>query len=375
MSRRGSERPLVGINLLYVRPGYMGGTVRYAYELLRHFVHEGRYRLIVYLQADAFPMDHSVFAGVVRREFRIVFGLAGRVAVEHGVLPWVAQQDGVDLLFSPGFVSPLWGRFRKVVTIHDLYYIRFPQFVRPWQRRYWQIFVPASLRAADAIITDSDSTRADVAEAFPWTAGKVARIHLGSDIEVGQSRGQSPVIPPFCLVVGNITPNKNVGVIVSALLLLKARNISCRLVVAGSDLFGILSALLDEIDVNLDIVLLEHISDEALAALYQSAICLIQASRYEGFGLPVVEAMAVGCPVIASDIAVLREVGGDGALYFSENSAESLASALVRVMNDSRLREELVEAGKDNALKFKWKKVAEQTANLFDDVLASSFGH
>ena len=172
------ERPLIGINLLYVRPGYLGGTVRYAHELLRHLVRCDRYRWIIYVQAGAFPVSDPELAKVPRKEFRIRGGLVGRVFVEHIVLPAVARQDRIDLLFSPGFISPLWGDFCKVVTVHDLYYRRFPKFVRFWQRIYWSLFMPASLRAVNAVIADSDSTMSDLVAAFPWAKSKVRRSTL-----------------------------------------------------------------------------------------------------------------------------------------------------------------------------------------------------
>lgn len=333
-----SERPLVGINLLYVRPGYLGGTVRYAHELLRHLVRSDRYRWVIYVQAGAFPVSDPDLAQVKRKEFRVLGGLAGRVLLEQSVLPVVARRDGVELMFSPGFVSPLWGDFRKVVTVHDLYYRRFPEFVRFWQRMYWRIFLPASLRAVDAVIADSDSTKDDLCSAFPWVEHKVRRIHLGADaLKVPDSDATEDEVP-FCLVIGNVTPNKNIETTVAALSRLKAENISCRLLVAGSDLFGLMEQALRNVHPRPDIELLKHASDETLAKLCRRAVCLIQASYHEGFGLPVVEAMAAGCPVVASDIPVLREIGGAAAIYFPVESADALSAAITRLLTEDGLR-------------------------------------
>lgn len=370
-----SDLPLIGINLLYVRPGYLGGTVRYAHELLRHLALNDRYRWIIYVQAGAFPVNDPALMRVPRKEFRVIGGLSGRVFIEHVVLPWIAQRDGVDLLFSPGFVSPLWGRFHKVVTIHDLYYRRFPQFVRIWQRRYWQLFLPVSLRIADAVIADSDSTCADLYAAFPWVEKKVKRIHLGADGLQVQDIKESGNNIPFCLVVGIITPNKNIETIVSAFSILKANNVSCRLIVAGCDFFGLLSSRLEHVYPKPDIQLLEHVTDAMLGRLYASATCLIQASHYEGFGLPVVEAMMMGCPVVASDIPVLREIGGNAALYFPADSAEALSSVITKMVNEKGLRERLAEAGRMNASRFRWGKVAVETADLFNTVLEGKNTH
>lgn len=364
-----TERPLVGINLLYVRPGYLGGTVRYAHELLRHLVRNDRYRWIIYVQTGAFPVSDADLGKVQRKEFRVRGGLAGRVFIEQAVLPSVAERDGVDLLFSPGFVSPLWGRFRKVVTVHDLYYRRFPEFVRFWQRMYWRLFLPASLRAVDAVIADSDSTKADLAAAFPWVARKVRRIHLGADALQVPDGGSVGEEAPFCLVIGNITPNKNIETTVRAFSRLQADNMPCRLLVAGSDLFGLMAQALQRVQTRPTIELLKHVTDDTMAELCARATCLIQASYHEGFGLPVVEAMAAGCPVVASDIPVLREIGGDAAIYFPVDSAVALAGAVTRLLTEEGLRARLVAAGKENAARFRWSNTAADTAAVFEAVL------
>lgn len=363
-----AERPLIGVNLLFVRPGYMGGTVRYAHELLRHLAQLDRYRFIIYAQKGGIHPDIPALGSMPRREFNVLGGLVGRVFIEHAILPFAAQDDGVDLLFSPGFVSPLWGRFQKVVTIHDLYYRLFPHFVRPWQRRYWRFVLPLSLRRATAAIAVSDSTRADICAAFPWALAKVKYIHLGADglnrVEAAPRGGR-----PYCLVVGNITPNKNIETILAAFALLEKEGVDCRLVVAGSDLFGLLAQGLKAMPVALDVEMLDHVADDTLTSLYANALCLIQASHYEGFGLPVVEAMRVGCPVIASDIPVLREMGGNAAMYFPPESAADLSLEIRNLCEDEIVRSRLISLGRENALRFEWRETARRTAELFDHVL------
>ncbi len=362
------DRPLIGVNLLFVRPGYVGGTVRYAEELLKHLVKLDCYRLVIYVQKGVIQSGSGALESIPRREFSVLGGLAGRVLIEHLILPFVVQRDGVDLLFSPGFVSPLWGKFHKVVTIHDLYYRLFPQFVRPWQRRYWRFFLPLSLRGVDAAIADSESTRVDICAAFPWAKAKVKRIHLGADVlhRVAAKRVDNR---PYCLVVGNITPNKNIETILAAFALLKEGGVGCRLIVAGSDLFGLLARELKSIPITLDVEMLEHVTDDDLASLYANALCLIQASYYEGFGLPVIEAMGAACPVIASDIPVLREVGGNAAMYFPTQSPADLSEAIRKLLNDDEIRSRFIALGRENAFRFKWRETARQTAELFDDVL------
>jgi glycosyltransferase involved in cell wall biosynthesis len=358
--------PLVGINLLYVRPGYVGGTVRYAEALIPELARLGRFRLKLYVQADAFRNTDEAWRDLPTESFRLPGGVGMRVLFEQACLPLFAWRDNVDLLFSPGFVSPLLGRFHKVVAIHDLYYVRFPHFVRPWQRRYWKAFIPWSLRAVDAAITISDSTRADLLRAFPWAEGRTRRIHLGGDALPGPASDTVTPGGTYALVVGNVTPNKNIETVVSAFARLGR---ACRLVVAGSDPSGTLARSVESAVPRPDVVLMEHVDDQTLAALYARAACLIQASHCEGFGLPVVEAMTAGCPVVASDIAVMRELGGDAAVYFPTTSAEGLAAAVRGLLDDQPERHRRIEAGRARAHAFRWKTTAEQTARLFEQVL------
>lgn len=362
-------RPLIGLNLLYVRPGHVSGTIRYAYELLKQFTQIDKFRWKIYVQKEAFPLaDASFLSKFPKMEFEIIGGLAGRVFVEHLILPLLAKRDGVDLLFSPGFVSPLWGRFLKVVTVHDLYYKLFPTFVRTLQRHYWQIFIPRSIHKADAVITVSETTRRDICDAFPRAAKKIRRIYHGADIDL-------PIAPlpiadwkddPFCLVVGNLTPNKNIETIVSAFMILQGREEKIRLIVAGSDLFGRLAAALKQSRVKIDVEILEHVSDGILARLYGQACCLIQASYSEGFGLPVAEAMERGCPVIASDVPILHEVCGQAALYFDPYVSESLAETILVIMKNTQLRQLNIEQGKLIASTFRWEKTAHEICEVFE---------
>jgi glycosyltransferase involved in cell wall biosynthesis len=193
-------------------------------------------------------------------------------------------------------------------------------------------------------------------------------VYLGADT-LGPADNEVQKGPPFCLMVGNLTPNKNLETVVAAFAELKARGLNYRLIIAGSDLFGRLAATLREMRVPPNIELMQHVDDVTLATLYSSAFCLIQASHYEGFGLPIVEAMHQGCPVIASDISVLREIAGNAALFFSPSSSTALAEAVEKLTYDKALRLHLAKAGGMHASRFHWDDTARETAELFDAVL------
>jgi len=367
-----TEPPLIGFNLIYARAEYTGGTVRYAVEILREVADQGGCRLVVFAQKGVFSTSHQLPATAKLLEYRIPGGLLGRVLFEHLVLPILASRNGVDLLFSPGFVSPLWGSFRKVVAIPDLYYRVYPAFVRPWQRRYWKVLVPLSLRRCDRAMVISESTMRDVSASFPWSAARLRKVHLGAD-----AMGLTHLSPaevggePYCLVVGNITPNKRIDTVLDAFALLADRGHHIRLKVIGVDHFGILRRRIER--VGPDRVRLErseHVDDAQLAALYAGALCLIQASQYEGFGLPVVEAMRMGCPVVATDIPVMHEVAGEAGLYFPVGDGSGLADQVLRLIDDESGRGAIVRASRAQAAKFQWSDTGRAVVKLFRETLA-----
>ena len=173
------NRPQCGLNLLYIRPGYMGGTVRYAFSLFSELLALGYFEWTVYVRKGVFLPPEFYRPEVKLRTINIRGSLVGRVAYEQLLLPIKAENDKIELLFSPGFVGPLWGGFFKVVAIHDIYYKLHPQFVRSFQRLYWKIFMPLSMKAADSIITISITTQRDLLFFYPWLKEKLHTIYLG----------------------------------------------------------------------------------------------------------------------------------------------------------------------------------------------------
>ncbi|HEC14093.1 MAG TPA: glycosyltransferase family 1 protein [Acidiferrobacteraceae bacterium] len=371
------EKPICAVNFLYVRPGYIGGTVRYVLELLAEFAESNDFDWHIFAQKGAFPKDDPRFSRLKIHETGKFRNLLCRVIYEQLFLPSIARKYHVDLLFSPGFVAPLWGGYIRVVTIHDLYFKKYPAFVRRWQRIYWSIMVPLSLHRSTAIITVSDTTSRDLCLYYPWISRKVERIYLGS--VYGKAVASRQLLPfeakakeQFCLVVGNLTPNKNIKVIVEAMAMLNEAGPGCGLKVVGSDLFGELSDYLSEAErFTFPIEMLSDVDDECLSVLYRGAVCTIQASTYEGFGLPVIEAMAHGCPVIISDADVLMEIAGDTALHFKHDRPDDLAGHIRQLIDAPELRDSLIAKGYLNAKRFSWSRAAGKTTVLFKRLLDS----
>jgi len=365
-----TQASLCGLNLLYIRPGYKGGTVRYAFRLFAELLALDHFDWCVYVRAGV-DLPSEFYQPKIRLYVIEIHGsLVGRVAYEQIFLPLRAKKDGVKLLFSPGFITPLWGGFRKIVTIHDLYFKLFPQFVRPWQRLYWKLFIPLSLRVADAVIANSKTTYRDLVKYYPWVEAKSQVIPLGvtsaSNLPSALSVQQDVL---YCLVVGNLTPNKNIGVVVEAIKRINSNGTQCYLRVVGQDLEGELTRYLKGNGGSELVLLQTGISDDDLWAYYSGALCTIQASIYEGFGLPVLEAMVQGSPVIISDADALLEVAGDAALSFHRNSVDELVFAIMRLLTEDGLCDELRKKGLKRVKKFSWVNNAKKTSHIFKALL------
>ncbi len=364
------QASLCGLNLLYIRPGYKGGTVRYAFRLFAELLALDHFEWCVYVRTGV-DLPSEFYQPKIRLHVIKIHGsLVGRVAYEQLFLPLRVRKDGVKLLFSPGFITPLWGAFKKVTTIHDLYFRLFPQFVRKWQCYYWRFFVPLSLKFSDAVITVSKTTHRDLITYYPWVADKSQTILLGatgaSNLPPAQPVQQDV---PYCLMVGNLTPNKNIGVVVEAIKCINSNGIQCHLRVVGQDLEGELACYL-KCNGGSELVFLQAgISDDDLWAYYSGALCTIQASIYEGFGLPVLEAMVQGSPVIVSDADALLEVAGDAALKFHRNSADELVFAIMRLLTEDGLCDELRKCGLKRVKSFSWANNAKKTSHVFKELL------
>jgi len=157
-------------------------------------------------------------------------------------------------------------------------------------------------------------------------------------------------------------------VLVRAVEILARKGVDCRLKVAGEDSCGLLESEVRQASPKLPIDYLGRVTDEELVGLYQSAICTVVPSTYEGFGLPVLEAMAHGCPVLSSGGGALREVGGDAALYFPTDSADKLAETICRLTQDQELREKCIRRGRDNLSKFSWDRCARDHRAIFEEL-------
>lgn len=293
---------------------------------------------------------------------------------EQIALPWSIPAS-TDLFWSPHYNIPLAWRGRLVVTIHDVAHVAMPQFfARPHRRAYARFMFRQVSRRADAIITDSEFTRAEFARLVGVRRAKPEVVHIGVGrewFEVPQT--PSPYPRSYLLYVGNVKPHKNLGRLLEAFHQLTSR-IHCDLLILGKN-EGFLSgdssvrAAADRLAPRVQ--LLGALPQELLRWYVSHAEALVLPSLYEGFGLPPLEAMACGCPAIVSRVASLPEVCGDAAVYFNPLEPASIAEAILRVLEEPGLRDTLRCRGLERARQFTWESSAERTLTILERALAA----
>jgi len=256
---------------------------------------------------------------------------------------------------------------RRVITVHDLTYKRHPELLQKETLHNLQVHMPREIAAADAIICVSESTRDDLLRSYEVDPRRVFAIHSGVSIAAGGG-GATPNLPDrYILFVSTIEPRKNLRVLLDAFERLKKRGAyDGELVVVGrmgwksDDLIPRLRSR--------DVLHLDYLPPNELASVYRKAEMFVFPSIYEGFGFPLLEAMASGVPSIAARSSSLPEVGADAALYFDPSNARELEGAIEQLLKDRGLCEELIARGKRRVAEFRWDVTAEQTLTVMRKV-------
>ena len=295
-------------------------------------------------------------------------------------IPWVSR--GADLLHVPHYSAPLMYQGKLLVTIHDLIHITYPTFSRTaaaWI--YARPMLHLVARKAAHIITVSEYSKGQIVERLRVPSSKVTVIHnavgphfrcLSSDEAFAEIPAGLSMRRPYILYVGNLKPHKNVGTLIRAFALLQKRKVSDhQLVVVGHSKKWkrSLEEECSRLGVEEPVRFIPYVSEELLPKFYAAAEVVVLPSFVEGFGLPVIEAMACGTPVICSRAGSLPEVAGDAAEYFDPWSVEDLAAAIERVIGSSDLRARLRLKGLARAKDFSWDEFARQHYQVYRDVL------
>jgi len=310
-----------------------------------------------------------------------------------------------DVLFIPAHTLPLFGPKHSINTIHDIAFVREHNLYRAVEAKtnlrgmrklinllvkiftlgryrsdsvdylYWS--TAFALRHAEKIIAVSEFTKQDIMNLYPKTpADKITVVHNGYNNELYRRRTNEPektavvldkygLAAPYFLYVGRLEKKKNIPALVESFAFLRERHpgIKARLVLIGDAGFGFdeIKYTIEEFNLNDQVIMPGWVAEEDMPYVMSAAAAFIFPSKHEGFGIPVLQALACGSPTAVSDIPVLREVAGDSVLYFNQNDKRLMAEAMARIFQDEGLRHDLVPKGLDRAQKFSWRRCAEET--------------
>lgn len=286
------------------------------------------------------------------------------VFFEEFAMPMRLRGARIDLYYAPSYLLPAFpGAAAEAICVHDLAWRLFPATKSATFRAYMNLRLPAALRRARRIVCVSQATAEELSRQYPATdASRVRVVHNGVDPEVFSPDGAPPADPPFVAVVGNQDPRKNLDTLLDAFPVFRTRLRQHRLVLVGPG--SPPAPRPPAVD------FLGYLEEEALAELYRRACMVVQPSLYEGFGLPVLEAMACGTPVACADIPVFHEVAGDAACYFDPTDTASIAAAMEGVATDIAPREERVRRGLERARTLTWDETARKLLAVFREATA-----
>ena len=286
-------------------------------------------------------------------------GRIARLAYDHGRLAEAAAAERLDVLHCPKSAVPRGLSMPALLTIHDLIFLKSPADYGFWWRLYWNRAIRKSAARSRVLLCPSDAVRADVDRLLPEGAGRVRVVPWGVDPAPFGAGAAKDLGRPYFLCVGTLTRRKNLELLLEAHAKAESGAI---LVVAGSEgLDGAPIAAKLRAAAGKGVILAESPADGELGALYRGALALLQPSRDEGFGLPLLEAMSSGCPVIASTAGALPEVAGDAALLAPPDDAAAWADAMRRAARDPALRADLAARGRKRVEAYSWRRTAELT--------------
>ena len=295
----------------------------------------------------------------------------------HAVLK--AKDYGLDIIHSPENATPFTAlKPNKVITVHDITPHFFPESFSPLTLLRYRLLFSRAMETSDRIIVDSISTKNDLIKYYKVKQEKIRVIYLGvnnafkcfEETKVEEIKDKWRIDFPFILYVGTIEPRKNIYRLLMAFSKIKKKNAKYKLLMMGIKgwKFKNLLETINNLNLQKDIIFTGYVTDHELPLLYNAADLFIYPSLYEGFGLPPLEAMACGCPVVTSNTSSLPEVIGDAGIMVDPLSVDELANATYSILTNENLREELIKKGLQRSKAFSWKICSEKTLKVYKEI-------
>lgn len=350
------------------------GSGEYCFELLLNLNKiDKKNNYIIYLPqnptADLPKESSNWHYKIIRpRKLWTLFGLS---------LEFLLKRSKVDVFFSPTHYLPLFCPKNSVISILDLSYIHFPELFKNSDLKQLSIWTRFSFKKAKKVFTISRASKDDIIKEYGVSQNKVVVTYPGikeelmikdKGLNMADLKKKYGINGDYVLFVGTLQPRKNIARLIEAFSKLKS---DIGLIIVGKKgwLYEQILEAPKKFNVQNKVRFLDSVPDEDLPAFYKNAVCFVLPSLYEGFGLPVLEAMKYGCPVIASNVSSLPEAGGEAALYVDPLDTEDIKKKLELMINSEELREKLIKKGYEQIKKFSWEKTAKETLKVLEGLV------
>lgn len=281
------------------------------------------------------------------------------------------------VFFAPAHYAPRYCPAPLVVTIHDLAYLYYPEEFLPKDRYKLTRWTKYAVERAVSVIAVSQTTKKDIIKTYQIPESLVRVVYNGFTVKHTNIdtedvlRKHDLVQDEYVLFVGTIQPRKNIPALLDAFQILASENPALKLVLVGKKgwLFQPTLDHIEKLGLTDRVILTGHVSDYDLDVLYHNALCFVLPSKYEGFGIPILEAMAHQCPVIVSHSSSLPEIAGDAAFYFAAEDPSALAEKISLLINNPDMRKKLISAGNERVAGFSWEQCAKQTLEILQSAV------
>ena len=367
----------IGINALYLLPGKVGGSEVYIRNLAKwldrtdkdneYFIFINKESQGIFEQAA--PQMNVVLCPIQAGSRPV------RILWEQLILPFQVWHYKIDVLLSAGMTSPVYCPAASILVIHDLQFINQPQNFSKGYLMFLRAIIYCSAKSADGIIAISQKVKQDIVKYYKIPLEKIATIYHGIDHntffrrnkeDIAQVRAKYNLPESFILYPASILPHKNHERLFQAFKIIKEREQEIKLVLIGitDNKQNVILGKIQELGLQDDVIFLGWLPFEDIPLLYCASGIFVFPSIHEGFGIPILEAMGCGVPVVCSGIEPLKEIAGDGALFVDPYNPDSIAEGVLSVIDDDRLSQKLIENGSKRVKDFTWENTALSTISF-----------
>lgn len=334
--------------------------------------HSNRYFFVVQSDDPELCAMHSNRLTIVKVNARLFRNFAFRTLMEHFYLPYLKLKHHIKIIHSLHYSFPLMAfGAKRVVTVHDMTFYKYPELHTKIKRYYFKFFIWLSTKRASKIAVVSKSTGRDLIEQYPRVdPKKIVCTELASQIP--QSIGNSPYEPPYVSFIGTLEPRKNITRLIEAFAQISQHESfgHYKLIVVGKKgwYYDSIFQAVERLKIQDKVLFTGFVTDPEKFAILGGSELFVYPSLYEGFGLPVLEALALGIPTITSNVSSMPEVAGDAALLIDPNRTQAIANAMIDVLSNTQQRQKMKQRGWAQASVFSWDKTAEKTICIYQSL-------